>query len=151
MIEIFRLLQLLVSIVLASQGIFYLLGLAGAVRDISIPAFAEQRNAIDKHIAGKLKILYYSALSLGVLTMILMKDDYGSWPFLCVALSTAFTAIDMLLAVKYNIPINKAFKSYPGSSQNWNDLRARWLRFILVRGCFSIGAMLLLQGGLVAN
>jgi len=58
MVDILIVLQLLISIVLASQGIFYILGLAQAVKKISIQAFAEQRNAIDEFIATKLKFLF---------------------------------------------------------------------------------------------
>ena len=94
----------------------------------------------------KLKVLYYGALILAVSVMILMKDRYISLTFLFIVLSTLFTVLDMLLAVKFNIPINKAFRSYPAASHDWNDLRARWVNFIVVRGSFSIGAMLLLLG-----
>jgi len=144
MVDILKIVQLLISIVLASQGIFYALGLAQAVKNISIPAFAEQRNAIDEHIAIKLKFLYYGALILGIVVLILLKEGYHSSTFVFLASSTMLTMADIVLAVKFNIPINKAFKSYPGGVVDWNTLRARWIRFILIRGVLSIGAMLLL-------
>ena len=144
MTDILIVLQLLISIVLASQGIFYILGLAQAVKKISIQAFAEQRNAIDDSIAIKLKFLYYSALVVGIVVLILIRNEYSSLRFLCIALSTFFTLIDILLALRFNIPINNAFRSYPKAHVDWNGLRATWVKFLIIRGLFSIAAMIML-------
>ncbi|HTE31092.1 MAG TPA: hypothetical protein VK666_12010 [Chryseolinea sp.] len=141
-LQIFRLLQLCVTIVLASQGIFYLLGLGEAVKALSVPAFAELRNAIDNAIAGRLRFLYYTAILLGVIVLALSFEQYHSLSFWCTAIAVLLTLSDILLAVKYNLPINKMFKSYPEDSIPWQNLQAEWIRFIIIRGVLITLALL---------
>jgi hypothetical protein len=143
LIEILRIMLLLVTIVLAAQGLFYELGPAAAMKTLSLTTFAEQRVAIDKEISGKLKILYYGALCLGLAVLVLLSMQFNTLTFVCSACATLLTLADVLLARKFNLPINKAFKSYPDGPVPWRDLQLQWIKFIVIRGSLSIMAMLL--------
>jgi uncharacterized membrane protein len=142
MIEKIRIAHLLVTLVLAAQGMFYLVGPAAALKTISVSAFAEQRVAIDNKIAGNLRILYYSALLLGILVLLMSWKQYDSLPFICTALALLFTITDIVLAMKFNLPINETFKSYPDAPAMWKALQLEWIKFIVIRGVLAISAML---------
>lgn len=148
--ESLRIAQLVIAILIASQGIFYLLGVAPALKMISIPAFAEQRKAIDSVIAIRLRILYYMALVVGVAVLIAYKDEAAGVAFVCSLVATLLLVADAVLALTLEIPINKLFGKYPGGGQyDWRNLQLSWLRFIVIRGiCSSLALCSLLYAWL---
>jgi hypothetical protein len=142
--EKLRLFQLFVTIVIASQGIFYLLGLAGAMSNVSVATFAETRKAIDDAIANRLRILYYAALLSGILVLICSRNDLSGKVFICTMIATLLIIIDIGLALKGSIPINIEFKQYPNSKVNWSGLQAEWIKLIYYRGVLSTVALIML-------
>lgn len=138
-----RVVQLIIAIIIASQGIFYILAGAEGLRNISVQAFAEQRKAIDIAIAGRIKVLYYSALLLGIINLVILGRASFSSTFMLTLLATLFTLADILMAIKFNVPINNAFASYPeGSIGDWKTLQFDWLKYIVIRGVLAIMAMI---------
>jgi hypothetical protein len=140
-----RLFQLFVTILIASQGIFYMLALAEAMKTISVPTFAETRKAIDFVITNRLRFLYYSCLLAGIVILFLSKEDMTGKVFICTLIATLLILVDVLMALKGSIPINNAFQHYPNGNVNWSELQMRWLRLIVIRGVLSaiaLGALL---------
>jgi hypothetical protein len=148
--ESLRILQLVITILIASQGIFYLLGTASALKKISVPAFAEQRKAIDSVIAIRLRIIYYMSLLVGVAVLIAYKGDAAGVAFVCSLIATLLLVVDAVLALKFEIPINKILGKYPdGTQHDWRSLQLSWLRFIVLRGiCSSLALCCLLYSWL---
>jgi hypothetical protein len=142
--ERLRLFQLFVTIVIASQGIFYLLGLAEALSNVSVATFAETRKTIDDAIANRLRILYYAALLSGIIVLIFSRNELSGKVFICTLIATVLIVIDIVMALKGSIPINTAFKQYPNGNTNWAGLQAHWLKLIYYRGVLSATALILL-------
>lgn len=149
-----RLLYLLVYLLIASQGMFYLLGIHKALSHISIGAFAEQRKAIDLVIATPLKVLYLGGLSIGLLTLLLYWKKYNTLAYATLVVAFALMVVDILLAFTQNLPINQQFHSYSAQDMDtdWAQLRAQWLYFICLRGGLAIlGLAFLLWSWLYPN
>ena len=140
--ERLRTAQLIVTLIIASQGIFYLLAAAEAFRNISVHSFAEQRKAVDAIIGGRIKVLYYSCLLLGVIIAVSLRSQPASMGFICTLISTLLILADIIIAIKVNVPINKQFAAYPAGSMNWELLRTKWLNYISIRGILSVLALL---------
>ena len=148
--ENLRIVQLVITILIASQGIFYLLGVAPALKKISVPAFAEQRKAIDSVIAIRLRIIYYMSLVVGTAVLIAYKEEVTGVAFICSLIATLLLVADAVLALKFEIPINKLFGKYPdGTQYDWGNLQLSWLRFMVFRGiCSSLALCSLLYSWL---
>lgn len=148
--ESLRIVQLVITILIASQGIFYLLGITPALKKISVPAFAEQRKAIDSVIAIRLRIIYYMSLVVGIAVLIAYKDEAAGIAFVCSLIATLLLVADAVLALKFEIPINKLFGKYPdGIQYDWRNLQLSWLRFMVIRGiCSSLALCSLLYSWL---
>lgn len=143
--EKLRVVQLVVFIILASQGMFYFLAGAEALRNVSVPTFAEQRKAIDIVIGSRLQYLYYSALIIGLVIMVLTARNADWRLFGITAIATALIVTDVVLAIKFNIPINKAFHNYPNEGGvDWRYLQISWLRMIVIRGIITCSALFVL-------
>ncbi|MBB6108554.1 protein of unknown function [Mucilaginibacter lappiensis] len=143
--EKIRLLQLLVVIIIASQGIFYFIGCAEAMKHLTVPVFADYRKALDSFIAGRLRVLYYIALALGITVLMLSRQQMNGLVFLCTLVATLCIVVDVLIALKGSIPINNRFNQYPaGGVSDWRGLQLTWVKLILIRGAFSFTALVAL-------
>jgi uncharacterized membrane protein len=125
---------LLALIVLSAQGIFHILANGEALRTVSLQTFAEQRNALDVIIGPRLMGLYVLALIFGIGSLIVRRKEVNSLAFLSIAVAVIAILLDMGLAIKFNIPINDAFKQFPTGGEAWRDLQETWVKFILIRG-----------------
>jgi uncharacterized membrane protein len=145
MIYTLKLIQLFFTNLLAAQGVFYLLGGREGLRKVSVAGFAEQRKAIDSIITPRFKLIYLISLISGVWLSFLLFNQSSSLNFIFTLVATLLVLVDILLAVKINIPINKAFQSYPeNNGYDWETLQRKWLNFISLRGILSFVAMILL-------
>ena len=143
--EKLRITQLIIVLIIAGQGLFYLLGAAEALKGISTNAFAEQRKAIDTVIAGRLTVLYYIGILLGVAILITLRSNPASPVFILTLFATLLIGADAFVAIKFNVPINNAFKNYPGLTNiDWRALQLEWLKLIVIRGFISITAFIIL-------
>ena len=142
MLDKLRIFQLFIVILLASQGIFYLLGIAEAMKGISVETFANYRKAVDLVIADRLRILYYAALATGLVVLFLSRGNIGGKVFICSGMATLLILVDVVLALKVNIPINETFNAYPNATADWKTLQVQWLNFATLRGVCSFGALI---------
>lgn len=152
-IHVLRTFYLLLYLFIASQGMFYLIGINRALQNISISAFVEQRKSIDAVIGDPLRFLYFSSIGIAVIILLYTFRNPGSIIFLSVALSLSCILADMSLAIKKSIPLNEIINNYPAN--NYNDmqtLRKKWLSYISLRGAISIiGLLVLLSGFLIES
>jgi len=145
-IAIIKTVQLAATIIIASQGLFYLLAAARAFKTLSINSFAEQRKAIDNVIVKPLQVLYYTALGANAAMLILQGGSVSSFVFAGTLASALLVLADVLIALKCNVPINRQFASYPAGTGivNWAALQAAWLKYIVIRGVLSSLALAIL-------
>lgn len=124
---------------LASQGAFYILCFAKALKSLSVQNFAELRKVVDDAIALPLKILYLCAAGIMITWMVLEVRWPLQLPQALVAGAFLLLATDMVLAFKVSVPLNKAI-----IQSNTIHLQQEWLKFIVIRGCLSVGGFVLL-------
>lgn len=135
-----RILFLLLFLIIVSQGTFYLFALGKALSDISIDAYAEVRNATDQVIEWRLKFVYPAALLCGLITALALIKTPGSFVFITTAIALFCLIVDLVLAVKFNMPINTEFHSYSTDAHGiaWESLRQKWLAFMGYRGMVQV-------------
>lgn len=130
--------QLILTTIIASQGIFYLLGAARAYKHLSLHAFNEQRRLLDSVLPSRLKILYVLVLMTGLTGLFLLHDAILSRPFTGVLLSLSLILADIVLAIKINLPINHAIIHLEtGDLDRGTKLQQTWLKAISARGILS--------------
>jgi hypothetical protein len=141
-----QLLHLVLFSIIAGQSFFYLIGGREAIRLLSAPAFIEQRKITDRIIAGRLRITYILALMLSLVLISIWLIRGGAFPTIFIVLSTLCLIIDLSIAVRGNIPLNREIQTWATSQYpaNWNRIRSRWLRFFAWRELVSIVGLLLL-------
>lgn len=137
-----RLFHLILIILIASQGIFYLLGAAEAFRKLSIGSFVEQRKLLDTVIAGRLRIIYPAALTTGLLILFFVRNAPENKVFICTAVATILIFTDTMLAIKYSIQLNNMFLKFSESgSTDWRLLQINWTSCMVARGICSAFAL----------
>jgi hypothetical protein len=148
-----RTLYLLLYLFIASQGMFYLIGINKALHNISISAFIEQRKSIDAAIGDPLRFLYFSSIGVAILILAFTVKTPKSIVFITVLISFICILADMSLAIKESIPLNEIINSYPSNSDNdMSAVRNEWLSIISYRGAIAIfGLFILLSGFLVES
>lgn len=131
---------LLFFLTIVSQGIFYLFALNKALASISIDAYAEIRNATDQVIEWRLKLVYPAALLIGVVTTLLQLKNSGIFVLVTTAIALLCVIVDLVLAVKFNVPINLQFHKYSATLQevDWVAMRQTWLQTMEYRGLVQV-------------
>ena len=143
-----RTLYLLLYLFIASQGMFYLIGINKALQSISIPAFIEQRKAIDTVIGNPLRFLYISSIGIAFLILALDIRNPRSITFITVLLSLICIAADLFLAINKSIPLNDIINNYPANKfSDMQSVRTEWLWLINCRGVIAITGLLILISG----
>lgn len=135
-----RIIFLLLFLIIVSQGIFYLFALNKALSGISIDAYAEVRNATDQVIEWRLKLVYPAALVIGFVTTLSLIKNSGTLVLVTTAISLLCVIVDLVLAVKFNVPINSQFHDYPAAAQevDWVAMRRTWLQILEIRGLVQV-------------
>lgn len=148
-----RTLYLLLYLFIASQGMFYLIGINKALHTISISAFIEQRKSIDAVIGNPLRFLYFSSMGVAILILALTVKNPKSITFITVLLSFICIVADLTLAINKSIPLNEIINNYPANSNtNIQSVRNEWLAYINYRGAIAItGLFILLSGFLIES
>jgi hypothetical protein len=148
-----RTLYLLLYLFIASQGMFYLIGINKALLNISISAFIEQRKSIDAAIGDPLRLLYFSSIGIAILLLSFTFRTPSSIIFITVLLSLLCILADVSLAVKKSIPLNEIINNYPSNQdRDMQILRAEWVSYINLRGSIAImGLFILLSGFLIES
>ena len=150
LVVIARVAFLLFFLIVVSQGIFYLFAASKAFSGISIDAYAEIRNSIDQVIESRLKFVYPATLLIGLIAVLCLVKAPGSLAFITTAIAFACIIVDIILAVKFNMPINEQFHTYASSMQgtDWESLRKTWLQFLEYRAMVQVVGFLALLVGL---
>lgn len=138
--KILRLLQLVAYLVITSQLLFYLMILSDSMKQISLVNFIEVRKVVDALMEHRFRIVYYTGVILTLAVVILSAKKPDSIFFVTSSIALVCLIIDVSIAMKGNIPINKLINSYlPGdTSQDWSALRLHWLQLVNIRAIFIV-------------
>ncbi|TLV00709.1 hypothetical protein [Dyadobacter luticola] len=130
---------------IAAQGAFYHFGFGKALFQISPESFIELRKAVDPIVRPRFKGVYFSALGVLFLWVVLLDKSAGFWSYGPVLFAFLLLVTDMVLIVKFSEPINELINSDLLNTQTgYVNARAEWLKFILIRGCISMTGFFLL-------
>jgi hypothetical protein len=150
MMKVLKLIQLLSYMMVTAQLLFYLLVYIDALKLLPIQDFIEHRKAIEPLIASRLKIIYYACLGISLLMIVLQIKEFNSLAFITSAIAFSCLLLDVLIALKGNVPINTIINSTPFEMRNdWDALRATWLNFFVYRGILSLTGIASLFVGLI--
>ncbi|HEY6879615.1 MAG TPA: hypothetical protein VI299_16425 [Polyangiales bacterium] len=120
--------SLLLLAVVVSQPLFYGLALGKATRQLSATSYLELRQQINAAIAKPLVRLYVVTLLALLATGALAFVEHA-WPCaLGAAVAALSLVVDLLLAVKLNVPINTQMDRWTPATlpSDWESYRARW-------------------------
>ena len=130
--------------VLASQHLFYAVGLGDAQRALGGPAYVELRNAIDDVMRRNLPFVYVATL---VWTVLLIVRGGPGRVWFVVALAGLLG--DAAVMLTRSVPINELMHTWTVAAPpaDWETHRAAWLEVFRWRQiCVGIGFLGLLIG-----
>jgi hypothetical protein len=123
---------------LASQGAFYIMAFGKVFTTLPTDYFLQIRKLTEKAIEKPLKVLYPFAI-LSTLLWITYADKEQTSVFAPLFLSFFMLLADLCLALKISIPLNQRIARLETSyTAEVVILKQRWIRFILIRGYFSV-------------
>jgi hypothetical protein len=137
---------------IAGQGFYMLLGGSQALKQLSVGAFIEQRQSVDKAITRNLSLSYLLTLAYSASYIFLLV--WNKTPQL--QLTTAILAFllflaDLFLAIRGNVPINKEIDSWQENAHpmDWTTYRDLWIKYMAWRNWLAILALVVFLFGLI--
>lgn len=133
---------LLAYCVVASQPLFYLLVLDRASTSLAGPAYVELRHRIDEVMTARLPAVYLAALGSALALSALAGWRGASGLAIGGVAAAASVALDAVLAVKRNVPVNTEIRAWNPAAPpaDWAEVRARW------RAAFAVRTVVLCTG-----
>jgi hypothetical protein len=129
---------------IAGQGFYMLLGGSKALRQLSVGAFIEQRQSVNKAIAQNLSISYLLTLVYsGSYIFLLVWNKASQLQVAAAILAFLLFLADLLLAVRGNVPLNKEIDSWQAHAHpmDWTTHRDLWIKYMTWRNWLSIFAL----------
>ncbi|MCE7065303.1 hypothetical protein [Dyadobacter sp. CY326] len=149
-ISLVRITGILLYFFIAAQGAFYHFGFGKALYNIPSDDFIELRKAVDPIVRGRFKVLYFSALAIMFLWVVLTDKTNGFLAYAPVLVAFLLLVADMVLILKFSEPVNELINSdLLNTETGYQNARNEWLTFIFLRGYLSISGFLLLMIHLV--
>jgi hypothetical protein len=150
-VKIIRLVHLVAYLIITSQLLFYLIILGNAMRTISLNSYFELRKVVDTLMNQRFRIIYYTCLGVSLLTAIFASVKPESPFFISTTVASICLVIDVYIAQRKNVPLNKLSNTYitKSADHEWQDVRIQWLKYIRYRGIFIVTGMIVLLLGLV--
>lgn len=115
----------------ACQPLFYLLALSNTQKHLNATAYIELRQLLDKNLQARLSIVYYISVALGIALMVFALVNSLYFVFVTSVIALAALVIDIVLAIKTNIPINKLINQWDAENypRHWQLIRRKWFYF----------------------
>ena len=147
-----HLLYLVVYFLVAGQFIFYQLCFSRVFKQTPARHFLDIRKIADPILQVRLSIIYYSSLAIGILfvaALILRRDPVAT---ILPMSSFILLVIDVVLAKKYNIPLNTKIRETTNPTDEYaKQLQQSWLKWIGIRGVFVTAGFIILLTDAVIN
>ncbi len=134
-----------------SQSFFYLMAITATLKKMQATSYIETRNLLTKNLETPLQLVYYAALASSLLQTSFSVVNPSGLLFKASFVSLIILVVDVLLAVKGNIPLNKFISSWTSSSypDNWKDYRNRWFALYHKRQVLNIAGFITLLIGFI--
>ncbi|MCW5923832.1 MAG: hypothetical protein KIS77_15930 [Saprospiraceae bacterium] len=130
---------------IAGQGFYMLLGGSQALKQLSVGAFIEQRQSVDKAIARNLSASYLLTLIYSASYIVLLVWNGGATQLQVAATIMAFLLLvaDVLIATRGNAPLNKEINTWQAHAypMDWTTHRDLWIRHMTWRNWLAIFAL----------
>lgn len=112
LIKITLFITLVMYTFIAGQSFFYILALTNATKKMQATAYIETRKLIDAELQSKLSLVYYAALGASVLLTAFSVVNPNGILFISSVIALTALVIDVAVALKGNIPLNKTINSW---------------------------------------
>jgi uncharacterized membrane protein len=134
-----------------SQSFFYVLAMSDATKKMQAPAYIETRQLIDGELQHSGYLMYYITLAACLALTAFSVVNSSGLLFISAVIALIALVVDMAVAVKGNIPLNKAIRRWTTTNypNNWQQYRSRWFCFYHIRQGVNIVGFVTLLGGLV--
>lgn len=144
---------LLLFALVVSQPFFYLLALGAVSDSLSGPAYVEMRQAINREMNRRLVALYAATLVSALWLCGLAAYAGAGGLTLGTAAAIVGLAIDTVLALRRNVPINNVMDTWDTANlpAEWADYRRRWRYAFATRQAVLAAAFACLLAGTLAG
>ena len=114
-------------------------------------AYIETRKLIDAELRGSLSLVYYLALATSLLLTAFSVVNPNGVLFISSFIALVALVIDIAVALKGNIPINKVINNWTTDKYpaDWQQVRNKWFSLYHVRQAVNIIGFISLLAGLV--
>ncbi|MGG9964192.1 hypothetical protein [Ferruginibacter sp. SUN106] len=149
--KIILLITILSYSAIVAQSFMYIIALKKVQYKMQAASYIELRKFLDAAFNATYKFAVYAALLSNIALLVVTGKNYFSIFFVTSCLAFGALIMDVLLALKGNMPINKqintwAVDSYP---EDWADYRAEWLQIFQYRQVVTITGFIILLAGVV--
>ena len=152
-LKILIFLNVLVYSVIVSQSFMYMIALRNVQENMGAGFYIELRKLLDRNFLKKFKFVVYTALLLSCLLMLAAFFQSSVLFLVGSVLAFAGLLVDVLLAVKGNMPINRIINSWTLETfpANWVEYRSRWLYWFSWRQVANISGFIALLIAAIFN
>jgi hypothetical protein len=125
---------------IASQPMFYLLGLSRAVKEMKVATFIDFRNLVDNSLQVSLRLVYYLGLFLGAAWIYIALGIGLQVVIITASLSILALLTDIFILLKGNNPINKTIQGWDATNYppDWVAVKNKWFMFYRWRQAASL-------------
>jgi uncharacterized membrane protein len=118
------------------------IGLGRAMSGLSVSTYVEFHQATNHTFDPYMPIVVVGALLGGIVLAILPQGIHSFSGDLAIAGSICYVAV-LAIALSTNVRINKQIEHWSVESppDDWKPIRARWIRFHILRTLFSLPAL----------
>lgn len=150
-INIILFINLLLYAIIVSQPFTYVIALSNVQKNLSPVTYIEGRKLLDSNFRKKYTWVVYMVLLSNTLLSVLCSVQPDCLLFITSVIAWIALIIDVLLAVKGNMPINAAINSWTAGNypRNWNEYRTKGFSIYTKRQVVSIIGFLSLLTGVV--
>ena len=115
------------------------IGLGRAMSRLSVSTYVEFHQATNRTFNPYMPIVVVGALLGGILLAILSPGIHSLSGELAIAGSVCYVAV-LVIALSTDVPINRQIERWSVQSppDDWSPIRARWVRFHILRTLFSL-------------
>ncbi|HEX7902259.1 MAG TPA: hypothetical protein VF487_00170 [Chitinophagaceae bacterium] len=151
LIKVTLFITLLMYAFIVGQSFFYILALSNATKKMQAIAYIETRKLIDAELQSKLSLVYYAALGASVLLTAFSVVNPNGILFISSVIALIALVIDVVFALKGNVPLNKTINSWSETQypDNWQQVRSKWFSIYHIRQVVNIVGFVSLLAGLV--
>lgn len=149
--KILLVLMLLSYSIIVSQSFMYILALKHVQLSLGANSYTELRQLIDISMRSNFKYVIYAALLSNLGLVITTIKNPGSLLFITAVVAFAALVLDIIIAVKGDLPINDVINSWSTDNypKNWAEYRTKWFHIFQYRQIANITGFISLLIGAV--